>query len=157
MNKIINFNLAVKKKEILSEDFVKKIIKFSGGYFNQIQLDDLFSHIENETGKHHFTHTSESNLLRFISAVYDKVSFLSDCLKYPHYLELVISLTSNSNYLTDILVRNPEYFHLITNLSLLERILDKGQYIEAVTAAVSSFKSFDSTINAIRRFKGKNF
>ncbi len=130
-------------------------MQFSGGYFNQDQLDDLFSHIENETKRHHFTRSSESNLLRFISAVYDKVSFLSDCQKYPHYMELIISLTSNSNYLTDILVRNPEYFYLIANPSALEKILTTKQYFASVTEAVSSFKSFASSINAIRRLKRK--
>ncbi len=147
--------MAVKKKEILSEDFIQKIIQFSRGYFTQNQLDDLFSDIEKESKKHHFTHSSESNLLRFISAVYDKISFLSDCLNYPHYLELMVSLTSNSNYLTDILVRNPEYFYLVTNSSALERILNTELYLESVTKTVSSFKSFDSSINAIRRFKRK--
>lgn len=147
--------MPVKKKEILSEDFIRKIIQFSGGYFNQVQLDDLFSHIENETKKHHFTHSSESNLLRFISAMYDRVSFLSDCLKYPHYIELIISLTSNSNYLTDILVRNPEYFYLIANPSSLEKVLSVDEFILGAAEAASSFNSFDSSINALRRFKRK--
>ena len=147
--------MSVKKKEILSQDFIQKIIEFSGGSFDKIRLDELFSLIEKETKRHYFTRSSESNLLRFVSAVYDKISFLSDCLKYPNYLELIISLTSNSNYLTDILVRNPEYFYLIANPSTLNKIITKEAYQEAAASAVSSFKSFDSSVNALRRFKRK--
>lgn len=147
--------MAAKKKEILSQDFIQKIIEFSGGYFDQNKLDELFSLIEKETEKHYFNRSSESNLLRFISAVYDKVSFLSDCLQYPHYVDLMISITTNSNYLTDILVRNPEYFYLIANPSTLQRSYNKEEYIEAAASAVNSFKSFDSSVNALRRFKRK--
>ena len=147
--------MPVKKKEILSQDFIQKIIEFSGGYFDQNKLDELFSLIEKETKKHYFTHSSESNLLRFISAVYDKVSFLSDCIQYPHYIDLLISLTSNSNYLTDILVRNPEYFYLVANPSAIDRICNKEEYSEAAASAMGSFKSFDSAVNALRRFKRK--
>ncbi len=147
--------MPVKKKEILTEDFVRKIIQYSGGYFDQNQIEELFSQIENETKRYHFTRSSESNLLRFISAVYDKVSFLSDCLKYPHYIELIVSLTSNSNYLTDILVRNPEYFYLIANPSSIDNVLNTDFYNQALTTAVSSFKSFDSSLNAVRRVKRK--
>ncbi len=147
--------MAAKKKEILSQDFIRRIIEFSGGYFNKDQLTEFFSLIENETDRYYFTRTSESNLLRFISAAYDKVSFLADCLKYPHYIELLISITANSNYLTDILVRNPEYFYTIANPSYLENIYGESKYIEGADSAVNVFTSFASKVNALRRYKRK--
>ncbi len=155
MNKIINFNLSVRKIKILSEDFVHRIVEFSGGYFKEDELSNLFFLIENEAKSQFFTHSSESNLLRFISGTYDKLSFLSDCLKYPHYIELLISITSNSNYLTDIIVRNPEYFYLIANPSNLEKSVDEKEYPESVAAACLVFNSFGSKLNALRRFKRK--
>ena len=85
----------------------------------RILLQNYFYFIETEAEKQFFTHSSESNLLRVIAGTFDKVSFLSDCVKYPHYVELLIAITSNSNYLTDILVRNPEYFYWIANPSQL--------------------------------------
>jgi glutamine synthetase adenylyltransferase len=49
---------------------------------------------------------------------------LTSVLNYPHQIEILITITNNSNYLTDILVRNPEYFHWIINPSVLQQTLD---------------------------------
>jgi len=147
--------LPQKKKQILSEDFIRRIVEYSGGYFKEDALSDLFSLIEKEAGKHFFTYSSESNLLRLISAVYDKVSFLSDCLKYPHYMELAAAIASNSNYLTDILVRNPGYFYLIANPSNLEKIFTADDYKESAASAAGSFNSLPAKVNALRRYKRK--
>jgi glutamate-ammonia-ligase adenylyltransferase len=147
--------LPVKNKKILSEDFIRRIVEFSAGYFRENELTNLFSLIEAEAGKYLFTHSSESNLLRVIGGTYDKVSFLSDCLKYPHYIELLITITSNSNYLTDILVRNPEYFYWIANPSNLEKELDDDDYPRLVLSAVKVFRSFETQLNALRRLKRK--
>jgi glutamate-ammonia-ligase adenylyltransferase len=147
--------LQAEKKKILSRDFIQKIVEYSAGYFEEEKLGELFSLFESEAKKHYFTHSSESNLLRVISGTYDKVSFLSDCLKYPHYVELLVALTFNSNYLTDILVRNPEYFYWIANPSVLENKTEADYYTEAVGSAVKVFNSFNAKLNAIRRFKRK--
>ncbi len=147
--------MPVKKKSILSEDFIRRIFEFSAGYLNEDQLKKLFSLIENEAASHYFTHSSEANLLRFISSSYDKISFLSDCLRYPHYIEILISITSNSNYLTDILVRNPEYFYAIANPSYLEKSYGQKDFETAADSAVSSFQTFSSRLNALRRLKRK--
>ena len=143
------------KKEILSEDFIRRIVEYSAGYFDEENLKKLFSLIETEARKHYFTFSSESNLLRVISGMYDKVSFLSDCLKYPHYVELLVALTFNSNYLTDILVRNPEYFYLIANPSNLEKQFSLSDYKNSASEMISSFNSFGAKLNALKRFKRK--
>jgi [glutamine synthetase] adenylyltransferase / [glutamine synthetase]-adenylyl-L-tyrosine phosphorylase len=155
VSKIISINLAAKKNEILSEDFIHKIFEFSGGYFNETQLKTLFSLIESEAVRHYYSRTSESNLLRVISAAYDKVSFLDDCLKFPHYIELLVSITANSNYLTDILVRNPEYFYSIANPSYIEKTYSEKDYDALTDSAVNSFSTFTSKVNALRRLKRK--
>ncbi|HSD63448.1 MAG TPA: hypothetical protein VLB50_06600, partial [Ignavibacteriaceae bacterium] len=143
------------KKNILSEEFVHKIVEYSAGYFDEVQLKSLFSLIETEAQRHFFNDTSAINLLRVIDAAYDKISFLSDCLKYPHYIELLIAITSNSNYLTDILVRNPEYFYLIANPSRLEVTLNEENYTQLVSSSTEMFRSFDAKLNGLRRFKRK--
>lgn len=147
--------MPAQKKVILSEDFIRRIFEFSGGYLDNDKLKKLFSLIEDEASSHCFTRSAESNLLRFISAVYDKVSFLTDCLRYPHYIELLVSITFNSNYLTDILVRNPEYFYTIANPSYLEKKISRMDFEVAADSAISSFQSFASRVNALRRFKRK--
>jgi glutamate-ammonia-ligase adenylyltransferase len=147
--------LSSKNKQILSEDFINRIIECAAGSLNEAALTDLFSLIEEEVAKHFFTHSSESNLLRVISGTFDRVSFLSDCIKYPYYIELLISLTSNSNYLTDILVRNPEYFYWIANPITLGKSLKEEEYSQLVFSATDVFRSFEAKVNSLRRLKRK--
>jgi glutamine synthetase adenylyltransferase len=110
----------------LSNDFVKKIAEISAGTLPSAAMENLLNLIETEIENHFFTHSSESNLLRIIQAMFDRISFLNVCVKYPHYIEVLVSISVNSNYLTDILVINPEYFYWMVNPSVLESRLEKN-------------------------------
>lgn len=139
----------------LSEDFIKKIIEKAAGRISQSMLEDFLSAIESELNRHYFTRSSESNLLRIILNQFDFTFFVTECLKYPHHFEILLIISSNSNYLTDILVRNPEYFHWIINPSVLEFNNNKKYFSEAIENSASAFKSFEARANAIRNFKRK--
>ena len=105
----------------ISKYFISKILEISGGYFTSKQLDQFFKLIENEKKKHFFTEVSESNLLRVIEGMYNKRAFLSECLIYPHYIEIMVAISANSNYLADILVRDPEIVSFQVNEPLVIR------------------------------------
>ena len=143
------------RQKFLTKDFTIKIIEKAAGKVPQNVLEDFLSSIEKETARHYFTKSSESNLLRIIQNQFDIAFFINECLKFPHQIEILISLSNNSNYLTDILVRNPEYFHWIINPSVLEQKTDYKYFKESLENIVSSFRTFDSKVNAIRNFKRK--
>ena len=143
------------KQKFLSQDFILKLIEKAAGKVSQNLLEDFLSKIENETKLHYFTKTSESNLLRIIQNQFDIAFFINECLKYPHQIEILITITNNSNYLTDILIRNPEYFHWIINPSVLEQNFDEKYFRISLEKTISSYKSFESKLNAIRNFKRK--
>ena len=143
------------RQKFLTKDFTTKIIEKAAGKVPQNVLEDFLSCIEKETARHYFTKSSESNLLRIIQNQFDIAFFINECLKYPHQIEILISLSNNSNYLTDILVRNPEYFHWIINPSVLEQKTDYKYFKDNLEKIVSSFRTFDSKVNAIRNFKRK--
>jgi len=143
------------KQKFLTKDFTTKIIDKAAGRVPQKILEDFLSCIEKESHLHYFTNSSESNLLRVIQNQFDISFFINECLKYPHQIEILISLSNNSNYLTDILVRNPEYFHWIINPSILEQKIDEKYFRNSLEKTVLSYKSFDSKVNAIRNFKRK--
>jgi glutamate-ammonia-ligase adenylyltransferase len=143
------------RQKNLSKDFILKIIEKAAGKVPQNMLEDFLSSIEKESYRHYFTKSSESNLLRIIQNQFDIAFFINECLKYPLQIEFLIALSNNSNYLTDILVRNPEYFHWIINPSVLEQKLDNKYLKDILQKTVSPFKSFDSKVNAIRNFKRK--
>lgn len=137
----------------LSNDFVNKLAGFSAGSLSSKDFEQLLKLFELEINKHYFTHLSESNLLRIINGMYDKIFFLNDCLKYPHYVEILINITSNSNYLSDILVVNPEFFHLVANTSILNSKLDKKNFKREVKERISHYNSLEAKSHALNSFK----
>ena len=139
----------------LSTGFINKLAELSAGYISSENFDKIIQLFENEIGLHYFTYNSESNLLRILLAMYDKITLLNECLQYPHYVEILTAISNNSNYLTDILVRNPEYFYWIVNPSTLELKLDEKYFTETVKKTLSGFKSFNGKVNALRNLKRK--
>lgn len=139
----------------LSEDFITKIIEKAAGRISQKMLEDFLSAIESEITKNYFTRSSESNLLRIILNQFDFAFFVNESLKYPHHIEILLSISDNSNYLTDIIVRNPEYVHWIINPSVLEYKINKKYFDEVLDKSISVYKSFESKVNVIRNFKRK--
>lgn len=139
----------------LSKDFTDKIIELVAGKIAPELLDNFFNLVESEIKNHYFTHSSESNLLRIIQHQYDIYFFVSGCVKYPHHVEILVSISSHSNYLTDILVRNPEYFYWIVNPSNLTEQPDEKYFNDAIEKNISLFKNFNSKVTSLRNLKRK--
>lgn len=141
--------------KILSTEFTAKLAGFSAGYLTSGEFDKAIRVFEDEISGRFFSYSCESNLLRIIQAMYDKPTLLSECVKYKHYAEILTAVCINSNYLTDILVRNPEYFYWIVNPSVIESRIERVKFSSSVRKAVSVYKSFSSKVNALRRLKRK--
>ena len=143
------------KQTCLSKEFITKTAEFSAGFIPPATLDRFFNLIENEILEHYFTYSSESNLLRIITSMFDKISFINECIKYPHYIETLLLISVNSNYLTDILVRNPEYFYYIVNTSNLEPKPNPEEFRDEIRNSINQYSSFNAKVNAFRRIKRK--
>ena len=139
----------------LSNDFISKIIDQAAGKVPQNILEDFLSRLESEITECYYTNSSESNLLRIIQYQYDISFFIKECLKYPQHIEILIAISNNSNYLSDILVRNPEYFFWIVNPSVLNQKIDNKFYTQILLNSLPTFKSFEAKVNVIRNFKRK--
>ncbi len=139
----------------LSDDFVKKIAEISAGNLPSAVMEDLLRLIEAEIENHFFTRSSESNLLRIIQGMFDKISFLNECVKYPHYVEILVNISVNSNYLTDILVINPEYFYWVVNPSTLESRLENRAFLKEVKKKIDLYRSFNAKLHALKSIKRK--
>lgn len=143
----------MQRNKRLSDDFIGKLAHLTAGALPSEQFDLLISLFEREIKAHYFTDSSESNLIRIIENQYDRIFFLKECITYPHRVEVLVTLASNSNYLSDILVRNPEYFFVITNPERLKIKLNENDYIKLVNDTVERFKTFESKVNALRNLK----
>jgi len=137
----------------LTDDFIYKIAGFSAGALPPQDFERLLKLFESEIKKHYFTHSSESNLLRIINGMFDKFFFLGECLRYPHHVEMLVSIASSSNYLSDILVINPEFFYRMTDSSVMNSKLDKKIFAEEVEERISRYKSLDAKTHALNSLK----
>ncbi len=143
------------RKAKLSTDIIEKLAEISAGYLPENVFDKFLELVSAEIKNKFFTHSSEANLIRIILAMFDKASFIGDCVKYPHYVEILISIAVNSNYLTDILVRNPEYFYWIVNPSNLNRKLNEEELNLDLKQNINSYKSLNAKLNFLRSQKRK--
>ena len=137
----------------LTDDFINKLAGFSAGALAPQDFEKLLKLFESEIKKHYFTHSSESNLLRIINGMFDKFFFLSECLRYPHHVEMLVSIASYSNYLSDILVINPEFFYRMTDSSVMNSKLDKKKFSQEVEERISRFNSLDAKTHALNSLK----
>ncbi len=142
-----------KKQSVLSKDFIEKLAEFSAGYLSEQEFEQLIKAFENEAALKYFSHSSESNLLRIITNRYDRILLLQDCIKYPHYVHVLLGISINSNYLTDILVRNPEFFYRIANPSDIKYRLDEEDFLKVIKDTTSVFKSFNAKLNSLKSLK----
>ncbi len=143
------------RQKDLSKDFIIKIINQAAGKVPQDDLEDFLSLLEKEIRHYYFTNSSESNLLRIIQNQFDIGLFIKECLKYPHQIEILVTIANNSNYLSDILVRNPEYFFWIINPSTINQTISKKYYSGLLINSLSTFKTFESKVIILRNFKRK--
>ncbi|AFH50101.1 Glutamine synthetase adenylyltransferase [Ignavibacterium album JCM 16511] len=143
------------RRKKLSENFINKFVELCAGKVSATQIDKFISETDKLLLDFYFTETSEANLLRLIQSQFDLSFFISDLLSYPHHLEVIISVSVHSNYLTDILVRNPEYFYWVVNPEILRFKPDEKYFNEVVKKSTDIFKSFDSKVNALKNVKKK--
>lgn len=144
------------KKYRLSSDFEDFIINSIKGRIPTEEIERILSVFVNVSKEFEIDRTAESNLLRIISAQFDIPRFLSDCKIYPHHTEILIAISTYSNYLTDIVIRNPEYLHQIFERDYLTKQRTYSDYKNEITRGTAKYSSFGSRVNFLRRFKRRS-
>jgi len=137
----------------LSEDFVSKFFSLSVNKLSSVQIESFLNKTDKLLSKYYFTKSSENNLLRILENQFQINLFITDLLKYDHYLEILLTIVSYSNYLTDILVQNPGYFYWITNPDTLTNNLSRKNYLQSIRKIHSNYSSFNAKVNSLRNFK----
>lgn len=140
-------------KKILSSGFQNNLLKLLEGSVSSQLFETIITRLELALKGCLLNQKSEANLFRIISSIYDKVSFFNDALNYSHHLEIICALASNSNYLTDIVVRNPEYLYQLFDDNFLKEKLDYQNCKEELVSGINKFKYLETKLNFIRNFK----
>lgn len=79
------------------------------------------------------------------------ISFTRDLVRYPVLIDLAVKIASSSQFLSDIIVRDPELFRWLTTTDVLSRTKSRQEYSDDLKKQVALFEKHESQINAIRR------
>lgn len=97
------------------------------------------------------------NLERFAAAVSDQVAFYDYLAGEPRAIETLITLFAGSQYLTEILLRNPEYFPRLIERHGTAVIKDRDGFVadavQAVVPYLDEGKATRPAFDALRRFQ----
>lgn len=116
------------------------------GYIKNDEIDSFLDLVENEISQCCFDNNSYCNLLRILDSISDLGNFIKDCLRNKYYLRFLLSISYNSNFLTNILVVNPEYIYFILNPENLEYGINWKKQKAYIEKELSFFNKYDSKI-----------
>ncbi|MDQ7817455.1 MAG: hypothetical protein RDU14_10575 [Melioribacteraceae bacterium] len=143
----------MKNKFSFSKGFISKIIELTEGLIPSGVFDSFINSLEKEVSKYYFNKSSEANLLRVLNSIYDKSSFINEIIKYPHHSEIIISITSNSNYLTDIVVGNPGFLYQVFDHDYLSKEIEQYSLMNELKTGADRYKSHPAKLNYLRQTK----
>ncbi|GAB6282752.1 MAG: bifunctional [glutamate--ammonia ligase]-adenylyl-L-tyrosine phosphorylase/[glutamate--ammonia-ligase] adenylyltransferase [Ignavibacterium sp.] len=139
----------------LTDNLIFKLKEFTAGFLSSEEFNELIKLFESEINKCYFDSQSEVNLIRIFNSLFDKSNFLKESIQFPHYIEIIISIACYSNYLTDIIVRNPEYLYFILNSENLNENIIENEFSISVDKSISSFKTLEAKVNSLKTIKRK--
>lgn len=79
------------------------------------------------------------------------ISFIRDLIRYPVLMDLAVKIACRSQYLSDIIVRDPELFRWLTTTEVLSITKTRDDYIGDLKKQAGLFEKRESQLNAIRR------
>ncbi len=142
-----------RKKFQFSAGFVNKLVELTEGKISSEIFEQVLVFLETETKKFYFTPSSEANLLRIFSSIYDKTFYFNEIIKYPHHGEILIAISSCSNFLTDIIVRYPQFLYQVFDQEYLSKKIELNYLMKEVDDGAGHFKSFNYKLNFLRQIK----
>ncbi|MBN2572856.1 MAG: hypothetical protein JXA68_12065 [Ignavibacteriales bacterium] len=126
------------------------------GFFEHNKITDLVKLFHEQANKFVLNQSSEANLIRILSSIYNRVSFLEDCIKYPHHIEIVVTIACSSNFLTDIVIRNPHYLYQLFNQEYLAEELIADSFADEINSGLFLYDNFKSKVNFLRLLKNRS-
>lgn len=148
----------MKRKKInnfIPENFIKNLFEISAGYLSADDFEKLITAVKSSAKSSIFDQSSQANLIRMIQSSHDKSYFLHDLIAYELNRDAIITIAQNSNFFTDIIVRNPEYFYYAINSRNETKQSGKNFYELSIKNSLSNFKSFESKVKILKSFKRK--
>lgn len=93
------------------------------------------------------------NFLRFVEASGASATFLNTVAGGRPIREILATLFGSSQYMSDIVTRNPGYLYWLIEKQTWDREETPGSFEEQLAADVDNFRTVESKLNAVRRFQ----
>jgi [glutamine synthetase] adenylyltransferase / [glutamine synthetase]-adenylyl-L-tyrosine phosphorylase len=91
------------------------------------------------------------NIHRMTDAMFG-TSFIRDLIRYPVLMDLAVKIGSYSQFLSDIVVRDPELFRWLTTTEVLSTSMSRDNFVRDLERQTELFGKRTAQYNAIRRF-----
>jgi [glutamine synthetase] adenylyltransferase / [glutamine synthetase]-adenylyl-L-tyrosine phosphorylase len=97
--------------------------------------------------------TSLINLERFVQAASDSESLFRYLAENPRAVEILFRLFVGSQFLTEILLRNPHYLERLTQHKRLAEFKSRTQFVDEEREAMASCGTFRERLDELRRYQ----
>ncbi|MBX3439440.1 MAG: glutamine synthetase adenylyltransferase, partial [Planctomycetaceae bacterium] len=97
--------------------------------------------------------TSLLNFDRFVQSVPDRNQLFLYLSEHPRAVEILVKLFVGSQFLTEILLRHPEYLNELTQHRRLAEFKPREEFIEEIDAATASETRLADKLESVRRFQ----
>jgi len=93
------------------------------------------------------------NLERLVSCVPDRLQLLMFLAGNPRAIEILVKLFVGSQFLTEILLRNPRYLEQLTHHRRLAEFKSREDFRRDAVEAMAGQRELEDQLNALRRFQ----
>jgi [glutamine synthetase] adenylyltransferase / [glutamine synthetase]-adenylyl-L-tyrosine phosphorylase len=91
------------------------------------------------------------NFERYVQCVPDRTALLRYLVSRPRAVEILVKLFVGSQFLTEILLRNPDYLEKLTNHKRLAEFKNRQQFTDEALEVLVAHPTFDAKLDALRR------
>src|SRR5580658_10823220 len=93
------------------------------------------------------------NFERYVQCVPDRTVLLRYLATRPRAVEILVKLFVGSQFLTEILLRNPDYLEKLTNHKQLADIKSRAHFLAEAQEAGASARTIEAHLEALRRYQ----
>jgi [glutamine synthetase] adenylyltransferase / [glutamine synthetase]-adenylyl-L-tyrosine phosphorylase len=93
------------------------------------------------------------NFERYVQCVADRTVLLRYLASKPRAVEILVKLFVGSQFLTEILLRNPDYLEKLTNHKQLADIKSRSHFVAEAREAAAAATTTEGRLDALRRYQ----
>ena len=139
--------------QVLKKELKKYLSDLLSNYFPDFEQKRVQKKIERILNSIFVSKRMVNNFKRILENDYYQSVYTENINSFLIYLEVILKISAFSNYLTDVVVRNPQFLTRFLSTNELQKNFSYKDYNDELKSQLQIFKSFEKKIEAIRRFK----